>query len=406
MDGSTFIVLDLGGGTFDVSILEMFDGVIQVHASAGDNHLGGEDFLQVLLNACSSDLRLPLQSLPAEQLAVLRAHLQTAKHRLSSHGDASISLTLGARDIAWSIDETRFASLAEPLIQRLRQPIERALRDAGLGLERLDEVVMVGGASRMPLFTRTAARMLGRLPLRHIHPDEAIALGAAVVAGMKARDESLEEVVLTDVCPYTLGVEIGREDPFGNFSGGHFSPIIERNCTVPVSREETYYPTREGQHEIELKIFQGESPRIEHNVLLGKLKVPVRPDLAREQNAVGVRFTYDVNGVLQVEVRPRISGTVHELIIHGNPGVLSEQEIRQRLAQLESIKVHPREEQANLAVIARIERLYEEFLDLRPMLQDWLLRFTAVIERQDRDLIARSRVDLQRALDEVEAGNR
>jgi molecular chaperone HscC len=258
----------------------------------------------------------------------------------------------------------------------------------------------------MPLFTRTAARMLGRLPLRHIHPDEAIALGAAVVAGMKARDESLEEVVLTDVCPYTLGVEIGREDPFGNFSGGHFSPIIERNCTVPVSREETYYPTREGQHEIELKIFQGESPRTEHNVLLGKLKVPVRPDLAREQNAVGVRFTYDVNGVLQVEVRPRLSGTVHELIIHGNPGVLSEQEIRQRLAQLESIKVHPREEQANLAVIARIERLYEEFLDLRPMLQDWLLRFTAVIERQDRDLIARSRVDLQRALDEVEAGNR
>lgn len=406
VDGSTFIVLDLGGGTFDVSILEMFDGVIQVHASAGDNHLGGEDFLQVLLNACSSDLRLPLQSLPAEQLAVLRAHLQTAKHRLSSHGDASISLTLGTRDIAWSIDEARFASLAEPLIQRLRQPIERALRDAGLGLERLDEVVMVGGASRMPLFTRTAARMLGRLPLRHIHPDEAIALGAAVVAGMKARDESLEEVVLTDVCPYTLGVEIGREDPFGNFSGGHFSPIIERNCTVPVSREETYYPTREGQHEIELKIFQGESPRTEHNVLLGKLKVPVRPDLAREQNAVGVRFTYDVNGVLQVEVRPRISGTVHELIIHGNPGVLSEQEIRQRLAQLESIKVHPREEQANLAVIARIERLYEEFLDLRPMLQDWLLRFTAVIERQDRDLIARSRVDLQRALDDVEAGNR
>ena len=281
VDGSTFIVLDLGGDTFDVSILEMFDGVIQVHASAGDNHLGGEDFLQVLLNACLSDLRLSSQSLPAEQLAVLRTHLQTAKHRLSSHGDATISLTLGARDIAWSIDETRFASLAEPLIQRLRQPIERALRDAGLGPERLDEVVMVGGASRMPLFTRTAARMLGRLPLRHIHPDEAIALGAAVVAGMKARDETLEEVVLTDVCPYTLGVEIGREDPFGNFSGGHFSPIIERNCTVPVSREETYYPTREGQHEIELKIFQGESPRTEHNVLLGKLKVPVRPDLAR-----------------------------------------------------------------------------------------------------------------------------
>jgi molecular chaperone HscC len=403
VDGSTFIVLDLGGGTFDVSILEMFDGVIQVHASAGDNHLGGEDFLQVLLGACLTDLRLSTQTLSAEQLAVLRAHLQSAKHRLSSHGEASIALTLGRHEIAWTIDETRFASLAEPLIQRLRQPIERALRDAGLSPERLDEVIMVGGASRMPLFTRTAARMLGRLPLRHIHPDEAIALGATVVAGMKSRDETLEEIVLTDVCPYTLGVEVGREDPYGNFSGGHFSPIIERNCTVPVSREDTYYPTREGQHEIELKIFQGESPRTEHNVLLGKLMVPVRADLKRAENAVDVRFTYDINGVLQVEVRPRISGNVHELIIQGNPGVLSEQEIRQRLAQLESIKVHPREDQANLAVIARIERLYEEYLELRPMLHDWLSRFMSVIERQDRELISRSRTELQRALDDVES---
>lgn len=332
-----------------------------------------------------------------------RTCLQTAKHRLSSHGEASIALALGGRELAWSIDEDRFAALAEPLVQRLRQPIERALRDAGLSPERLDEVVMVGGASRMPLFTRTAARMLGRLPLRHIHPDEAIALGAAAVAGMKSRDQSLEEVVLTDVCPYTLGVEIAHQDEYGNLSGGHFSPIIERNCTVPVSRVHTYYPVRDGQREVDLEVFQGESPRTEHNVSLGKLKVQVRPDLPRDRNGVDVRFTYDVNGVLQVEARPQASGALHELIIQGNPGVLSEQEIRQRLAALEEIKIHPREEQANLAVIARIERLYEEHLDLRPLLQDWLARFMGVIERQDREHIARTRADLMRSLDELEA---
>lgn len=403
IEGSTFMILDLGGGTFDVSILEMFDGVIQVHASAGDNHLGGEDFLELLLGACLDDLKLRWQSFKAEELATLRKHLQVAKHRLSSHSEASISVMLGDKNVNWSIDEDRFAELAEPLVQRLRQPIERALRDAGLTPDRLDEVVVVGGASRMPLFTRTAARMLGRLPLRHIHPDEAIALGAAVVSGMRSRDQALEEIVLTDVCPYTLGVEVGRMDEHGTTSIGHFSPIIERNCTVPVSKVQTYYPMQDGQHEVNLEVFQGESPRTEHNVSLGKLRVPVRRDVGREKNGVDVRFTYDVNGVLQVEARPQATGTVHELIIQGNPGVLTEAEIRERLAKLEALKIHPREDQANLTVIARIERLYEEHLELRALLQDWLGRFMGVIERQDRDHIARSRAELGRALDELEA---
>jgi molecular chaperone HscC len=403
IDGSTFMVLDLGGGTFDVSILEMFEGVIQVHASAGDNHLGGEDFLQLLLGACLHDLKLRPQSFKPEELAVLRKHLQATKHRLSTHGEASISVALGGKELNWSIDEHRFAELAEPLVQRLRQPVERALRDAGLAPDRLDEVVMVGGASRMPLFTRMAARMLGRLPLRHIHPDEAIALGAAIVSGMKSRDQALEEIVLTDVCPYTLGVEIGRADEHGTISNGHFSPIIERNCTVPVSKVQTYYPIREGQQAVELEVFQGESPRTEHNVALGKLTVPLRPDLDRERNGVEVRFTYDVNGVLQVEARSQATGTLHELIIQGNPGVLTETEIRKRLVQLESLKIHPREDQANMAVIARIERLYEEHLELRPLLHDWLGRFMGVVERQDQDQIAHSRTELARALDELEA---
>jgi len=231
-DTSIFMVLDLGGGTFDVSILEIFDGIIQVHASAGDNHLGGEDFLQVLVNAFLQDNGLPAKKLKPDQLALLRRQLQAVKHRLSSQREAEAAVSLGDREYSWTIDEDRYADLSEPLIQRVRQPIERALRDAKLPLQRLDEVILVGGAWRMPLFTRTAARMIGKLPLRQVHPDEAIALGAAVVAGMKMRDESLEETVLTDVCPYTLGIGISRTDMNGSVSDGHFSPLIREGLAV------------------------------------------------------------------------------------------------------------------------------------------------------------------------------
>ena len=403
IDGSTFIVLDLGGGTFDVSILEIFDGVMQVHASAGDNHLGGEDFLDVMAEACCKDLGIDRRTLPANELAMLLSRLETAKKQLSSTNEVVAHLQLGGAAREWRIDDSSFQRLAEPLLQRVRAPIERALRDAKLSPGDLSEVVMVGGASRMPLFTRLVTRMLGRLPLRHVHPDQAIALGAAVVGGMKMRNQALEEVVMTDVCPYTLGIATAREDEHGRISNGHFSPIIERNATVPVSRSEEFCAMQDGQREIKVEIYQGESPRVVNNVLLGTLDVRLAPKMKKNQPAIDLRFTYDVNGVLQVESTVLGTGEKHELILQDNPGVLSDAEIRERLALLSALKVHPREDQANLATIARIERLYEERLDLRGQLQDWLARFLSLLEGQDRVRIERERGELSRALDQLEA---
>ncbi len=402
MDGSTFIVLDLGGGTFDVSILEIFDGVMQVHASAGDNRLGGEDFLDLLVDTCCRDLKLDVAKLTRTELAHLHARLDTLKHQLSSASEASVELMVGDAPRTWQIDEHRFAALADPLLQRLRAPIERSLRDAKLIPSQLNEVVLVGGASRMPLFTRLVARMLGRLPLRHVNPDQAIALGACVAAGMKERNTSLEEIVLTDVCPYTLGVGVSRDDGNGRQSEGHFSPIIERNATVPVSRAERYLPTQDGQAMLRLEVFQGESPRVVNNVLLGVLDIPLSKRAKREDAVVEVRFTYDINGVLQVEATVLATGQSHELLLQKNAGVLDEAEIRERLARLSSLKVHPREDQENVALIARCERLYEEHLDARATLQDWLARFMGEVERQDRSSIERHRREFSQALDQFE----
>jgi molecular chaperone HscC len=402
--GGRFLVFDLGGGTFDVSILEMFEGVMEVHASAGDNFLGGEDFLHALRDACLQDLGIAAGSLqPAESAQLLR-RLETLKRELShaSTTEHGIELTLAGQPRRWQLDETRFARICEPLVQRLRAPLERAMRDARLTPAQLDDIVLVGGASRMPLTARLVSRMFGRLPLRHINPDEAVAVGAAIAAGMKARDEKLEEVILTDVCPHTLGVGTSQQGANGQVTSGIFSPIIHRNSTVPVSRVERYQPLQDWQRQVEFEIFQGESPRVEHNVRLGKISVAV-PAKASHENPVDIRFTYDVNGLLQVEATVVATGETHEVILEQNPGILSPGEIRERLAALATLKIHPRDQQENLSLIARAERLYEELLWARGDLQDALVRFRGALDSQDPDLIREHRTHFAAMLQHIES---
>ncbi|MBD9369220.1 molecular chaperone HscC [Xanthomonas sp. XNM01] len=402
-DGGRVLVFDLGGGTFDVSILEMFEGVMEVHASAGDNFLGGDDFLQALFDACVRELGLDPQALTAAERAQLLRRLEQAKRDLSGPGAAAtVSVQAGGQALEWAIDETRMAQICDPLVQRLRAPIERAMRDAKLSGTQLDEIVMVGGASRMPLAARLVSRMFGRLPLRHVNPDEAIALGAAVAAGMKGRDETLEEVVLTDVCPHTLGVSTSREGAQGRMIEGIFSPIIQRNSTVPVSRVERYFPLRDWQTQVEFDIYQGESARVEHNIKLGNIRVEVKPRPAAE-NPIDLRFTYDVNGLLQVEARVVATGEVREVILERNPGVLQPHEIRARLQALSALKVHPREQQENLSLVARAERLYEELLWARDDLQSALVQFGSALDSQDLALIDEHRTHFAAMLDQLES---
>lgn len=403
-ENSRFLVFDLGGGTFDVSILEMFEGIVQVHASAGDNFLGGEDFLGVLEGAFLADQHIDAKALSREQRGQLRRLLEAAKRNLTQARKADVRFTCDGRDLEWSIDEDRFADLSDPLIQRMRAPLERALRDANLQPSDLSEIILVGGASRMPLVARLVSRMFGRLPLRHVDPDHAVALGAAITAGMKARDAALEETILTDVCPYSLGIEVSRKDPAsGRRVDGVFTPIIQRNNTVPISREDTFFPITEQQRQLELKVFQGESPMVEHNIKLGELTLDLPRGKSIEEQAVVVRFTYDVNGVLQVEATIKRTGETHELLLQQNPGILSDKEIRERLAKLAALKIHPRDRQENIATLARAERVYAERLALRDDIAEMITRFRSTIESQDDQRIRSERTEFEHVLDQVES---
>ena len=404
---SKFLVFDLGGGTFDVSILELFDGVMEVRASAGDNFLGGEDFVNLLVQQfmLKSGLQKRLGKggvLDARQQQRLLDEAERAKRKLSEQPRASMLLRFPDQEYEWVIDEDEFGTLAEPLLQRLRQPVERALRDATIRASELDNVVLAGGATRMPLVRKLVSRMFGRIPAMHLNPDEAIALGAAIQAGLKMRDSALEEIVMTDVSPYSLGINISLQIGPNQYDPGHFLPIIERNSTVPVSRLKSITTVSDNQKELTVAIFQGESRLVKDNVYLGKIDFAI-PQKKAGEISVDIRFTYDISGVLEAEAKIKQTGEVHKVIITDNPGVMTREQMEQRMRELADLKIHPRDQMENRTVIAHADRLYEQSLgDLRSFLAHHIARFQATLETQDPDQIRHARAQLQKILEQIE----
>ena len=404
---SKFLVLDLGGGTFDVSILELFEGVMEVRASAGDNYLGGEDFVAAIIDdfmtSAGRPAGLPDPSATPALAEQLRDQAERLKRRLTDADGAEMRIRWSGNEITWGLTDEHFAEIAQPLLQRLRAPIERALRDARIRAADLDNVVLAGGATRMPVIRSLTARLFGRLPAVHINPDEVVVIGAAVMTGLLSRDEALREVVMTDVCPYTLGTEVseqGRQP--GQTVDGLYLPIIERNTVIPASRSKSVETMHDGQRELAVRIYQGESRLVQDNIRLGEIRVRVPPRPAGQVKC-DIRFTYDVNGLLEVETTVPETGKRQRLVIEENPGVLSQEEIDKRLAELSALKVHPRDQAENRALIARADRLYEESLgDMREVIKREVLRFAELLERQDPAEVAVAQESLRALLDQLD----
>jgi molecular chaperone HscC len=412
-EDARILVVDLGGGTFDVSILELFHGVMEVRATAGDNYLGGEDFVDAIVDAFvaevgaaagippRTDLRAAGFVAPHPTHALLRRQAELAKRALSEAPQTTITVTHEGAPVSWTLSQERFAQLAEKLLQRLRQPLARAVRDARLRPDELTQIVMAGGATRMPDVRRMVARLFGRLPSQSINPDEVVARGAAVQAGLKARDAALDEVVLTDVSPFTLGIEISRMGADKIRQSGLFSPILERNTVIPASRVETFSTASDNQNAIDVAIYQGEARLVKDNIRLGAIEVRV-PRAKAGQEKIDVRFTYDVSGLLEVEVTVVSTGEKVQKIIEGNPGVLTAEQIEIRRRELAGLKVHPREEAANIAVLARAERMYEESLGFeREQIGRWIDAFRGTVESQDRRAIDHARDTLARQIEGI-----
>jgi molecular chaperone HscC len=390
------LVFDLGGGTFDVSILEMFDGIMEVRSSAGDNRLGGEDFSQIIvkdfLTYLVKEHHLAEDILRRDFLPKILAECERAKTALSTQLEYTLSIELNGQSFEMSYSRDTFEKNAQPLLNRLILPVKQALTDSAIKLSELDQVLLVGGATRMPMISKMVARMFGRLPSREVNPDEVVAQGAGYQAALKAQDKQVNDVVLTDVCPFTLGIEI---------INGVFSPIIERNTTVPVSKMERYYTTVDEQERVAIKVYQGESRHTRNNVYLGLLDVPVPKDKAGEQ-ALDVRFSYDINGLLEVETTV-VSNNEKQSIIISNNQKLTEDDILESLTKLSTMKVHPRENTGNIAFLCRANRLYEQHLgDAREEVGRIIDYFNSILERPNLEDVDTVRITLETELDKYE----
>lgn len=365
---SRSLVFDLGGGTFDVTVLEYATPIIEVHASAGDNYLGGEDFTHLLLDEVLKRWNLDKSALTDSDLAALYACVEAAK--CASGSPLRMSWLYQERALKSTFYDDELEALWLPLLNRLRTPIEQALRDSRLKPEQIDSLVLVGGASQMPLVQRIAVRLFGKLPYQSYDPSTIVALGAATQAACRLRHEDVEEVILTDICPYSLGVEVNRQGV-----PGIFSPIIERNTTVPVSKVETYSTMHPEQDSICVRVYQGESHKVKNNILIDSFDVMLKPN--GHIQAIDIRFSYDINGLLEVDVLLE-DGKSESRIISHNATSLTTQQIDASRERLQALKIYPRDMLINRTFKAQLEEQWSRALgDEREMLGEIITDFDA-----------------------------
>jgi molecular chaperone HscC len=394
------LVFDLGGGTLDVSILEYSDDYMEVHAIAGDNFTGGEDFTRVLAELFLKKAGKKPEDLSPKEMNLVMAVTEDAKKK-AGPGVFNISCRLGDELVEQTIKNSEFEEECEALKARIRKPIEKALKDSGTKLSDIDRVILVGGATKLGIVRNYAAKLFSCFPETIVDPDKAVAMGAAIACGLKERNKEIKEMVFVDVCPFTLGTEVcvnnGRFD-----EPGHYLPIIQRNTVIPVSCTQTVYTMRDDQSAVDVKVLQGESRMASNNLKLGELSIAVPPAPAGKES-IDITYTYDINSILEVEVKVNSTGQSKKIVIQKGDKRVSEKEIEERFKELEYLKQNPRDEEPNALVLLRGERLYEEGdQELRAAIDREIMKFERALEKKDRPGIEKARRELTEFLDEIE----
>ena len=394
-EDTKIMVFDLGGGTFDISLLELDDGIMEVHCVAGDNFLGGEDFTKVLYKRFFREQDMEEELLSAQTRNHISKQAELCKLTLSDEMSATMKCKVNDEMYEMTISREEYKEECAELLERIKKPIARSIRDSKLTIEDIDRVVMVGGSTRLPLVRSYVATLLKRIPDYSVNPDEVVVIGACMQAAMKEKNEALEDLILTDVCPYTLGTGVVNH----NGDCDIYSPIIQRNTTVPASRTRQYYTARDYQTTLDVAIYQGENRLVDSNLLLGELKVKVPPKPAG-QESISVTFTYDINSLLEVIVKTNSTGEVVKKIIRSSSCDISEEEAEKRFAELEYLKLPPREQEENKLVLFRAEELYEELLGAeREIMGRNIAIFEAILKSGEADEIEEARENMKKAIE-------
>ncbi len=366
----TYMVVDFGGGTLDVSIIDSFDSVMEIIAVAGNNHLGGKDINEAIYKHFCLVNNLQESSLTSEEKAIIYRMSETTKIALSTNPIAVMSVCLNDKEYSLSLDNNALIKIAHESFERLFEPIKKALKDSRLKPTDLEAIVLVGGSCKMPTVASYIEKITGVKPCSDIDPDTAISVGAGVYSGIKRKNQQLKDVVMTDICPFSLGVDCHdvNDDIVMSF-------IIDRNSMLPCSQIKSYYAIHDNQTEVNFRIYQGESIIPENNIFLGSLSIAC-PPTNRNAFIATCRMTYDINGILVIDVTNKDNVTVSKTLV-GNNVKLTEKEIETIKARLDNLRFSDDVDEESQLLISRAERVIEETISYE---RDFLMNALSVFK--------------------------
>ena len=404
-----FIVLDLGGGTFDVTLLETFENIMDVISISGDTMLGGEDFTTKICEIFLKNIKLAITDLSSDERTKLYTKADRAK-KLISLKDVEIELEIKGKNYKSEITQKDFREAVKPLLVKMKAAIDKALQDGNTDAREIEKVVLVGGAVKLGIIEEFTEKYFHKMRGEKIYfssenfiennklvsivadPDTVVAYGVGIVVGMKERNKMFKERILTDVCPFTLGTEL---------VGNRFAPIIPRNTTVPTSKSEYFYTIDDYQDKVNVGIYQGESLNIDDNLFLGNFLIDVPRNIAGKE-AINVRFTYDINGILEVEATVVSTGLKKsKLIVNGD---LSEEEKNEKIKMLEEIKIQSENKNKDKLLLERANRIYAEIVntEIRNHISDYLENYQMVVATGDRIRIQKAKESFLQFLDKID----